>query len=159
VLERINRELGGNFDLSSFTHRSIYNCDRHRIEMHLISRKHSARVLGHHFSFRPGESIHTENSYKYSFDRLSLSRPWLAGQGAGPTRAACSRFTRWRPPARSKRDDVSSNRHHALSFCSSMISAQRLRLSQETRFPLSGIMPVAKPRPAALASHRDQGKP
>jgi dimethylhistidine N-methyltransferase len=72
VLERINRELGGNFDLSGFIHRSIYNKDRHRIEMHLISRKaQSVRVLGHHFSFRPGESIHTENSYKYSLERLT----------------------------------------------------------------------------------------
>ena len=62
----------GNFDLSSFMHRSIYNRDRHRIEMHLISRKaQRVRVLGHHFSFRPGESIHTENSYKYSFDRFT----------------------------------------------------------------------------------------
>jgi len=72
VLERINRELGGNFDLSGFMHRSIYNKDRHRIEMHLISRKaQSVRVLGHHFSFRPGESIHTENSYKYSLERFT----------------------------------------------------------------------------------------
>jgi len=72
VLERINRELGGNFELSSFIHRSIYNHDRHRIEMHLISRKaQSVRVLGHHFSFRPGESIHTENSYKYSLERFT----------------------------------------------------------------------------------------
>ena len=72
VLERINRELGGNFDLSGFMHRSVYNRDRHRIEMHLISRKaQSVRVLGHRFSFRPGESIHTESSYKYSFDRFA----------------------------------------------------------------------------------------
>src|SRR6476620_6517816 len=72
VLERINRELGGNFDLSGFLHRSIYNRDRHRIEMHLISRKaQSVRVLGHNFSFRPGESIHTENSYKYSLERCT----------------------------------------------------------------------------------------
>jgi L-histidine Nalpha-methyltransferase len=72
VLERINRELGGNFDLSSFIHRSVYNRDRHRIEMHLISRKaQRVRVLGHHFLFRPGESIHTENSYKYSIDRFT----------------------------------------------------------------------------------------
>ncbi|MCW5703575.1 MAG: L-histidine N(alpha)-methyltransferase [Xanthobacteraceae bacterium] len=72
VLERINRELGGNFDLSAFMHRSVYNRDRHRIEMHLISRKpQSVRVLGHQFSFRPGESIHTENSYKYSIDRFT----------------------------------------------------------------------------------------
>lgn len=72
VLERINRELGGNFDLSGFIHRSIYNRDRHRIEMHLISRRaQNVRVLGHRFSFRPGESIHTENSYKYSLDRFA----------------------------------------------------------------------------------------
>src|SRR6266704_2952740 len=72
VLERINRELGGNFDLSGFMHRSIYNKDRHRIEMHLISRKaQSVRLLGHNFSFRPGESIHTESSYKYSLERFT----------------------------------------------------------------------------------------
>ena len=72
VLARINRELGGNFDTGAFIHRAIYNRDRHRIEMHLISRKaQRVRVLGHHFSFRPGESIHTENSYKYSFDRFT----------------------------------------------------------------------------------------
>jgi dimethylhistidine N-methyltransferase len=71
VLVRINRELGGNFDLSAFTHRAIFNRERHRIEMHLISRKaQSPRVLGRSFSFRPGESIHTENSYKYSIERL-----------------------------------------------------------------------------------------
>jgi dimethylhistidine N-methyltransferase len=72
VLVRINRELGGNFDLSSFTHRSVYNRDRHRIEMHLISRKaQSVRILGNNFTFRPGESIHTENSYKYSLERFT----------------------------------------------------------------------------------------
>ncbi|MGA7803167.1 L-histidine N(alpha)-methyltransferase, partial [Bradyrhizobium sp.] len=71
VLVRINRELGGNFDLSSFTHRAIYNRERHRIEMHLISKKTQAvRMLGTSFSFRPGESIHTENSYKYSIERF-----------------------------------------------------------------------------------------
>jgi len=72
VLVRINRELGGNFDLSAFTHRAIYNRERHRIEMHLISKKtQSVRMLGTSFSFRPGESIHTENSYKYSIDRFT----------------------------------------------------------------------------------------
>ena len=72
VLVRINRELGGNFDLSGFTHRAIYNRDRHRIEMHLISRKaQTARILGHSFSFRAGESIHTESSYKYSLERFN----------------------------------------------------------------------------------------
>jgi dimethylhistidine N-methyltransferase len=72
VLNRINRELGGNFDTSAFIHRAIYNRERHRIEMHLISKKaQSARVLGRNFSFRAGESIHTESSYKYSIERFA----------------------------------------------------------------------------------------
>ncbi|TDM75664.1 L-histidine N(alpha)-methyltransferase, partial [Lactobacillus crispatus] len=55
----------------SFTHRSIYNRERHRIEMHLISRKaQTVRLLGRSISFRTGESIHTENSYKYSMERF-----------------------------------------------------------------------------------------
>jgi len=77
---RINRELGGNFGLSAFTHRAIYNRERHRIEMHLISKKTQVvRMLGTTFSFRPGESIHTENSYKYSIARfaaLARSSGW-----------------------------------------------------------------------------------
>ena len=61
VLVRINRELGGNFDVSAFMHRSVYNRERHRIEMHLIAKKaQTVRILGRNFSFRPGESIHTE---------------------------------------------------------------------------------------------------
>jgi dimethylhistidine N-methyltransferase len=72
VLVRINRELGGNFDLSAFTHRAIYNRERHRIEMHLISKKQQVvRLLGTSFAFRHGESIHTENSYKYSLERFA----------------------------------------------------------------------------------------
>ena len=79
VLVRINRELGGNFDLSGFTHRAIYNRERHRIEMHLISRKaQTVRVCGRSFHFRAGESIHTESSYKYSLDRF---RALAAGSG------------------------------------------------------------------------------
>src|ERR1700742_2696765 len=73
VLPRINRELGGDFDVGAFIHRAIYNRERHRIEMHLISKKAlTAQVLGKPFFFRPGESIHTENSYKYSIDRFKL---------------------------------------------------------------------------------------
>ena len=73
VLVRINRELGGNFDLSAFMHRAIYNHEQHRIEMHLISKKaQTVRMLGTSFSFRPGESIHTENSYKYSLERFAV---------------------------------------------------------------------------------------
>ncbi len=91
VLVRINRELGGNFDTGAFIHRAIYNRERHRIEMHLISRKAQAvRVLGRSFSFRPGESIHTESSYKYSLDRFialargagwTIRKPWTDAAG------------------------------------------------------------------------------
>ena len=82
VLHRINRELGGNFDLSAFTHRAIYNRERHRIEMHLISTKaQQVRVLDRSFSFHPGESIHTENSYKYSLERFTA-----LANGSGWTR-------------------------------------------------------------------------
>ncbi|UFZ04646.1 L-histidine N(alpha)-methyltransferase [Bradyrhizobium ontarionense] len=71
LLVRINRELGGNFDLSGFVHRAIYNREQHRIEMHLIARKpQTVRLLGTTVSFRAGESIHTENSYKYSIERF-----------------------------------------------------------------------------------------
>jgi L-histidine Nalpha-methyltransferase len=85
VLHRINRELGGNFDLSGFRHRAIYNRERHRIEMHLISRRAQAvRVLGRSFSFRAGETIHTESSYKYSLERfMALAR------GSGWTPREC----------------------------------------------------------------------
>src|SRR6266481_4633697 len=72
VLHRINHELGGNFDLSAFRHRAIFNRERHRIEMHLISRRaQTVRVLGRSFSFRAGETIHTESSYKYSLERFT----------------------------------------------------------------------------------------
>lgn len=72
VLVRINRDLGGNFNLSGFKHRAIYNRERHRIEMHLISRKtQTVRLLGNTFSFRAGETIHTESSYKYSIERFT----------------------------------------------------------------------------------------
>src|SRR3954451_1357304 len=76
VLVRINNELGGDFDLSAFTHRAIYNRGRHRIEMHLVSRKaQTVRILGRSFAFRAGESIHTESSYKYSLERfVALAR-------------------------------------------------------------------------------------
>jgi dimethylhistidine N-methyltransferase len=85
VLNRINRELGGNFDTSAFTHRAIYNRERHRIEMHLISRKaQSVRVLGRSFSFRAGETIHTESSYKYSLERFTA-----LARGSGWTPREC----------------------------------------------------------------------
>ncbi len=66
LLERINRELGGTFDVGAFRHESRYDSEAKRIEMHLISvREQSAEVLRRPFSFAQGETIHTENSYKY----------------------------------------------------------------------------------------------
>src|SRR5437588_4003637 len=85
VLVRANNELGADFDLSAFAHRAIYNRDRHRIEMHLISRKaQTVRILGRSFAFAAGETIHTESSYKYSLARfIALAR----GAGWTPTAA------------------------------------------------------------------------
>ena len=69
ILTRINSELGGNFDLASFRHRAFYNGEQHRIEMHLESlAAQTVTVAGRTFSFEKGETIHTENSYKYTVD-------------------------------------------------------------------------------------------
>lgn len=66
LLARINRELGGNFDLNAFRHRAFYSPEFGRIEMHLEStRDQRVRVAGRTFRCRAGEWIHTENSYKY----------------------------------------------------------------------------------------------
>lgn len=68
VLARLNRELGANFALDVFDHRAIWNADASRIEMHLDSQRNQAvhvDTLDRCFMFRAGESIHTENSYKF----------------------------------------------------------------------------------------------
>ena len=67
LLARINRELGGHFRLRRFAHYAYYNPALGRIEMHLVSRTAQTVAIGRHrFAFEAGESIHTENSYKYS---------------------------------------------------------------------------------------------
>ncbi len=82
LLARINRELGGTFKLNSFAHHAFYNRERHRIEMHLASlKRQKVRVANETIEFRAGETIHTENSYKYSIESLgALAR----GVGWGP---------------------------------------------------------------------------
>lgn len=71
LLRRINRELAGNFDIDTFAHHAFYNSDRGRVEMHLVSeREQTVRVDGHTFEFSAGDSIHTENSYKYTIDEF-----------------------------------------------------------------------------------------
>jgi dimethylhistidine N-methyltransferase len=74
VLARINRELEGEFNISKFEHKSFYNTRKHRIEMHLESKfdQHvRIRAIGKIFYFKKGETIHTENSYKYSLPRFN----------------------------------------------------------------------------------------
>ena len=66
VIERINRELDGNFDVSAFSHQAQYNAEAGRIEIHLVSQKaQTVHIQGRDFNFSEGETIHTENSYKY----------------------------------------------------------------------------------------------
>ncbi|HME27927.1 MAG TPA: L-histidine N(alpha)-methyltransferase [Acetobacteraceae bacterium] len=72
LLVRLNREAGADFDLSAFAHRAEWNDELSRIEMHLVSlRDQVVRVAGHAISFASGETIHTENSYKYAPERFA----------------------------------------------------------------------------------------
>jgi dimethylhistidine N-methyltransferase len=69
LLARINRELGADFELRRWRHYAFYNPTLGRIEMHLISMNDQRVTLGKdRWHFRAGESIHTENSYKYSLE-------------------------------------------------------------------------------------------
>ena len=73
LLQRINRELGGHFDLRRFAHRAVYDESEGRIEMHLVSlREQTVTVdaLGIEVAFREGEAIHTENSRKYDDETI-----------------------------------------------------------------------------------------
>jgi dimethylhistidine N-methyltransferase len=68
ILVRLNHEFGANFDLETFAHRARWNCSHSRMEMHLESRIHqlvSIPALDLRLNFAHGETIHTENSYKY----------------------------------------------------------------------------------------------
>ena len=69
LLTRINRELGGGFDLDAFTHRAVFNPQASRIEMHLVARDAQDVAIGSDtFAFAAGETIHTESSYKYTVE-------------------------------------------------------------------------------------------
>jgi len=71
LLTRANRELNANFDVSQFAHWAFYNAPQHRVEMHLVSLKRQEVVLKNQsFVFEEGETLHTENSYKYSIDKI-----------------------------------------------------------------------------------------
>jgi dimethylhistidine N-methyltransferase len=69
VLAHINRRLDADFNTGNFAHKAVYNAASGRIEMHLECRKdHTVCIGGTRYSFSSGETIHTENSYKYSVD-------------------------------------------------------------------------------------------
>lgn len=87
LLTRINRELGADFDLTTFSHVALWNARASRIEMHLESKQEQTVTIGDQtISFAPGETIHTENSRKFSIDSLlplfeqtgwNLNTQWL----------------------------------------------------------------------------------
>lgn len=92
VLAHINRELGGNFDLRLFGHCALFNDEAGRIEMHLVSRVTQTitiNALDLQIEFQAGETIHTENSYKYDLPQLAalaeatgfqLVKTWFDGE-------------------------------------------------------------------------------
>ncbi|SMO49957.1 dimethylhistidine N-methyltransferase [Gracilimonas mengyeensis] len=79
ILTHINDELGTGFDLEKFNHRAIWNEQEGRIEMHLVCKEsHEVTVGDKTISFQKGESIHTENSHKYSLEEFrDMVAPWF----------------------------------------------------------------------------------
>ena len=84
LLARIRDELDSDIDPNGFEHSAFYNRDRGRIEMHLVSRRHqSVSIAGRAFEFQHGETIHTEDSHKYtveSFHALAAATGWTAAE-------------------------------------------------------------------------------
>jgi dimethylhistidine N-methyltransferase len=71
LLTRLNREAGADFDIGAFRHEAVWNDRESRIEMHLFSTRDQTVVVGgQEIAFREGESIHTENSYKHTPEKL-----------------------------------------------------------------------------------------
>ena len=79
LLVRINRELGGGFDVTAFRHRALYNQEEGRIEMHLESRREQTvpvRGLDLEIPFAAGETIFTESSYKFDLGQIAALAAW-----------------------------------------------------------------------------------
>ncbi|MDB4933194.1 MAG: L-histidine N(alpha)-methyltransferase [Labilithrix sp.] len=80
LLARINRELGGSFQLAAFDHRATYEAVKGRVELQLVSKRWQwAAVHGHWFNFGPGEAVTTLVAYKYTlewFSSLAGSAGW-----------------------------------------------------------------------------------
>ena len=82
LLRRLRDELGAGLSLDGFRHRAFYNGAAGRIEMHLESiGRQTIELGGRRFEFAAGETLHTENSYKYSVDEF---RRLAAGAGYTP---------------------------------------------------------------------------
>lgn len=72
ILKRLNREIGANFLLDQWQHNAFWNDDSGAIEMHLVSqRDQQVRINGDAFDFAAGDSVHTENSFKYTPDEFA----------------------------------------------------------------------------------------
>lgn len=72
VLARLNHECQANFELDNFNHQAHFNSGTGAIEMHLVSQTaQQVHLNGDHFEFEAGETIHTENSYKYTLDEFA----------------------------------------------------------------------------------------
>ncbi len=72
LLYRLNRELGADFDLAAFDHKALWNAAEGRVEMHLVScRDQTVRIKGATYPFAAGETIHTENAYKFTPERFA----------------------------------------------------------------------------------------
>jgi dimethylhistidine N-methyltransferase len=83
LLRRINDELDGDIDLQAFAHYAFYDLRRCRVEMHLVSRRAQVlQVAGRAFRLGAGNSIHTENSHKFSiegFQRVAMAADFRPG--------------------------------------------------------------------------------
>jgi dimethylhistidine N-methyltransferase len=72
ILTHLNRELGTSFNKNFFNHKAIWNEEKGRIEMHLfVKEDHAVQVGEKTIQFRKGESIHTENSHKYTLKEFA----------------------------------------------------------------------------------------
>lgn len=84
LLVRIRQDLATDLDPDTFAHRAFFNADASRIEMHLVSRtEQTVTIAGRSVHFAEGETIHTENSYKYTIDGFRR----LAGEAGWTPRA------------------------------------------------------------------------
>ena len=87
ILNHVNQLTGSNFSVSDFSHQAFFNEEDSRIEMHLVSgRQQAVSCCGREVLFDEGETLHTENSYKYSLEEIaqlaqktgySLKKSWV----------------------------------------------------------------------------------